>query len=69
MQTPNRLSPFYENLTFERDDNTMIINFGPQHPSAHGQLRLVLELQGEEVVKHIQMLVIFIEVSKKWQRI
>jgi len=51
MQTPNRLSPFYENLSFERDDNTMIVNFGPQHPSAHGQLRLILELDGEQVVK------------------
>ncbi len=51
MQTPNRLKPFYENLAFERDDNTMIVNFGPQHPSAHGQLRLILELDGEQVVK------------------
>ncbi len=51
MQEPNRLKPFFENLNFERDDNTMVINFGPQHPSAHGQLRLVLELQGEQVVK------------------
>ena len=51
MQQPNKLSPFFENLNFEREDNTMVINFGPQHPSAHGQLRLVLELDGEEVVK------------------
>ncbi len=51
MQQPNKLSPFFENLNFERDDNTMVINFGPQHPSAHGQLRLVLELNGEQVVK------------------
>jgi len=51
MQQPNRLRPFFENLNFERDDNTMVINFGPQHPSAHGQLRLILELQGEEIVK------------------
>ena len=29
----------------------MMVNFGPQHPSAHGQLRLILEPQGEEVVK------------------
>jgi len=50
-QQPNKLRPFFENLNFERDDNTMVINFGPQHPSAHGQLRLVLELQGEQVVK------------------
>ncbi len=51
MQQKNRLKPFFENINFEREDNTMIVNFGPQHPSAHGQLRLVLELQGEEVVK------------------
>lgn len=50
-QTPNRLKPFFENIHFQREDNTMTVNFGPQHPSAHGQLRLVLELQGEEVVK------------------
>ena len=24
-----------------------LINFGPQHPAAHGVLRLILELQGE----------------------
>ncbi|NPA50112.1 MAG: NADH dehydrogenase (quinone) subunit D [Epsilonproteobacteria bacterium] len=51
MQQPNRLEPFFENLNFERDDNTMVINFGPQHPSAHGQLRLILELDGEKVKK------------------
>lgn len=50
-QTPNRLKPFFENIHFQREDNTMTLNFGPQHPSAHGQLRLVLELQGEEVVR------------------
>jgi len=51
MQQPNKLTPFFENINFERDDNTMVINFGPQHPSAHGQLRLILELEGEKVVK------------------
>ncbi len=51
MQVTNKLTPFFENLNFERDDNTMVINFGPQHPSAHGQLRLVLELDGELVTK------------------
>lgn len=51
MQTANRLKPFFENIHFQKEDNTMTVNFGPQHPSAHGQLRLVLELQGEEVVK------------------
>ncbi len=32
------------------DDDLMVINMGPQHPSSHGVLRLVLELRGEEVV-------------------
>ena len=53
MQHVNKLRPFFENISFERDDNTMIVNFGPQHPSAHGQLRLILELQGEEVIKAV----------------
>jgi NADH-quinone oxidoreductase subunit D len=30
---------------------TMVLNMGPQHPSTHGVLRLVLELDGETVVK------------------
>ncbi|MBN1504845.1 MAG: NADH dehydrogenase (quinone) subunit D [Candidatus Eisenbacteria bacterium] len=29
----------------------MILNIGPQHPSTHGVLRLVVELEGETVVK------------------
>ena len=29
---------------------TMTVNMGPQHPSTHGVLRLVLELDGETVV-------------------
>src|SRR5687768_17595669 len=32
-------------------DQTMIINMGPQHPSTHGVLRLMLELRGEEVLR------------------
>jgi NADH-quinone oxidoreductase subunit D len=33
------------------DDETMIINMGPSHPSTHGVLRLMLELRGEEVLR------------------
>ena len=33
------------------DDQTMIINMGPQHPSTHGVLRLMLELEGETVLR------------------
>jgi NADH-quinone oxidoreductase subunit D len=51
MQQTNRLRPFFENITFDRDDNELVLNFGPQHPSAHGQLRLMLHLQQEQIVK------------------
>ena len=33
------------------DDETMIINMGPAHPSTHGVLRLMLELDGEIVLR------------------
>jgi len=32
-------------------DRTMILNMGPQHPSTHGVLRLLLEIDGETVVR------------------
>jgi NADH dehydrogenase (ubiquinone) Fe-S protein 2 len=42
-----------------RELKNFTLNFGPQHPAAHGVLRLVLELQGEMVKKadpHIGLL-------------
>ena len=36
----------------QRED-TMTINMGPQHPSTHGVLRLILTIEGETVVKTI----------------
>jgi NADH dehydrogenase (ubiquinone) Fe-S protein 2 len=49
--------PFYEgeDPTLE----TYTINFGPQHPAAHGVLRLLLELKGEIIIRadpHIGLL-------------
>jgi hypothetical protein len=36
--------------THELRGETMVINMGPQHPSTHGVLRLLLELDGETLV-------------------
>jgi len=33
------------------EDQTMLINMGPQHPSTHGVLRIMLELRGETVLR------------------
>src|SRR3974390_3674835 len=32
-------------------DQTLIMNMGPQHPSTHGVLRLLLEIDGETIVR------------------
>ena len=42
-----------------RSLQTILVNFGPQHPSAHGVLRLIVEINGETVKKadpHIGLL-------------
>jgi NADH-quinone oxidoreductase subunit D len=38
-------------MTAAATQQVMTINMGPQHPSTHGVLRLILELDGETVVK------------------
>src|SRR5216117_4088367 len=54
---------------------TMTVNMGPQHPSTHGVLRLVLELDGETVLSAsptIGYLHTGIEKTaeqKKWQQV
>ena len=50
---------FQDALTNEQKIRNFNINFGPQHPAAHGVLRLVLELDGEIVERcdpHIGLL-------------
>ena len=37
----------------ELEGEHMLINIGPQHPATHGVLRLVLEMEGETVVRCI----------------
>ncbi len=52
-------SQFDDALTQEQQIRNFNINFGPQHPAAHGVLRLVLELDGEIVERcdpHIGLL-------------
>ena len=42
-----------------KETKTLNLNFGPQHPAAHGVLRLILEVDGEVVEKadpHIGLL-------------
>ena len=42
-----------------KKNKSLTLNFGPQHPAAHGVLRLILELDGEVVEKadpHIGLL-------------
>ncbi|MGI8457264.1 MAG: NADH-quinone oxidoreductase subunit D [Propionibacteriaceae bacterium] len=34
-----------------RGDERIVVNMGPQHPSTHGVLRLILEMEGESVVE------------------
>lgn len=50
-QNYTRLKPNFENIFFEQENDKMVLNFGPQHPSAHGQLRLILELEQEKIIK------------------
>ena len=41
----------WEEVTDAVAEGTLTVNLGPQHPSTHGVLRLVLEIQGESVLR------------------
>lgn len=46
-------------MTAQKERKNMTINFGPQHPAAHGVLRLILEMDGEVITRadpHIGLL-------------
>jgi NADH-quinone oxidoreductase subunit D len=57
---PDQINPGIEDVVADSErhnreshppqDQHMIINMGPQHPSTHGVLRLVLEIDGESVI-------------------
>ncbi len=47
-ETASLIAPRPEDPT---KDSTMILNMGPQHPSTHGVLRLVVEIDGETVLR------------------
>jgi NADH-quinone oxidoreductase subunit D len=47
---PPEIDMLDPSTTHELRQETMVINMGPQHPSTHGVLRLLLELDGETVV-------------------
>ncbi len=51
LRLPESAAPVEDDGAEFTEDETMIINMGPQHPSTHGVLRLMLELDGETVLR------------------
>ena len=52
LRLPEGAGPGSTDVDVERtSDDSMIINLGPQHPSTHGVLRLMMELDGETVLR------------------
>jgi NADH-quinone oxidoreductase subunit D len=51
--TDSTKSGFYEEIGSQQtflDANELVLNMGPQHPSTHGVLRVILRLDGEKVL-------------------
>jgi NADH-quinone oxidoreductase subunit D len=40
----------WDTISARTGEDTLVVNMGPQHPSTHGVLRLVLEIDGETIV-------------------
>lgn len=51
--SPVANGPVFETLIEQVGDNEMLLNLGPQHPSTHGVLRVVLKLDGELITEAI----------------
>ena len=45
----NAFMPSTEAVFERAGENTMVVNMGPQHPSTHGVLRVICELEGEVI--------------------
>ncbi|WP_243546824.1 NADH-quinone oxidoreductase subunit D [Pseudodesulfovibrio tunisiensis] len=52
-QNAEHISGDFYTRKFEKgkQDNTLIVNMGPQHPSTHGVLRVMLEIDGEYILR------------------
>lgn len=47
----NTFMPSTETIFERKGEHTMIVNMGPQHPSTHGVLRVIVELEGETIIQ------------------
>jgi NADH-quinone oxidoreductase subunit D len=50
MSNSQTFMPSTETMFHRTAPNTMVVNMGPQHPSTHGVLRVICELEGETII-------------------
>ncbi len=52
LRLPEGVALDYSDVDYEApDEETMILNLGPSHPSTHGVLRVMVEIRGEQVLR------------------